>query len=94
MAFIIAGEEGFTGLAEGSNADDVRTYRPGLRALKELKVLSPYVELGITRAEIEDMSGKLSLPTFDKPSYACLFTRFPYGEEITESKLKRVDKAE
>ena len=89
-----ASEEGYKQLAEGSNADDFNTYRPGLRALKELGIISPYMELGITREEIEVMSKELNLPTFDKPSFACLFTRFPYGEEITEPKLKRVDKAE
>ncbi|MCR5421457.1 MAG: ATP-dependent sacrificial sulfur transferase LarE [Lachnospiraceae bacterium] len=89
-----AKEKGVEILFEGSNADDYGVYRPGLKALKELEILSPYKELGYKKDEIRAISQMLDLPTFDKPSYPCLLTRFPYGEEITEYKLCRVDKAE
>lgn len=81
-------------LAEGSNMDDLGDYRPGLKALAELRVHSPLRAAGMTKAEIRYLSHKLRLPTWDKPSFACLASRFVYGEPITAEKLTAVDKAE
>lgn len=89
-----AGARGYNILCEGSNTDDQGVYRPGLLALEELKVLSPLKELDFSKEEIREMSRRLLLDTYDKPSYPCLFTRFPYGEEINDEKLSRVAKAE
>ena len=74
--------------------DDLGDYRPGLEAVAELKVKSPLREADLTKADIRAISKEMGLPTWDKPSYACLASRFVYGEEITEEKLKMVDKAE
>ncbi len=90
----IAAERGFKCVAEGSNMDDNGDYRPGMRAVKELGVKSPLQEAGLTKAEIRALSREMGLPTWDKPSYACLATRFVYGDTITEEKLLMVDKAE
>lgn len=81
-------------VAEGSNADDAGDYRPGLQAIAELKVKSPLREVGLTKAEIRALSKELGLPTWEKPSYACLSTRFVYGETITAEKLRMVETAE
>ena len=89
-----AREIGFTILAEGSNVDDLSDYRPGLKAIKELGVLSPLREAGLTKAEIRELSSELGLPTWNKPSFACLATRFVYGETITDEKLRRVELGE
>ena len=89
-----ARERGFAAVAEGSNLDDEGDYRPGMRAVRELGILSPLREAGLTKAEIRQLSRELGLPTWDKPSYACLASRFVYGEAITPEKLDRVDRAE
>lgn len=89
-----AGEAGFTNIVEGSNKDDESDYRPGLKAIAELQVKSPLRELGFTKADIRALSKELGLPTWRKQSFACLATRFVYGEPITEERLKMVDKAE
>ncbi len=81
-------------IIEGSNLDDDGDYRPGLQAVKELNVKSPLREIGFTKKEIRTLSEKLGLPTADKQSFACLSSRFVYGEEISEEKLNMVDKAE
>ena len=94
-AFVAAAQErGFACVAEGSNADDVHDYRPGLRAIAELGIKSPLKDVGLTKQEIRGLSRELGLPTWDKPSMACLATRFPYGERITKEKLSAVDAAE
>lgn len=90
----IARERGFACVAEGSNTDDSGDYRPGLIAVAELDVKSPLREAGLNKADIRELSRELGLPTWDKPSFACLSTRFVYGETITEEKLSMVDKAE
>ena len=90
----IADKEGFKEVAEGSNLDDNGDYRPGLIAVAELNVKSPLREIGFSKEEIRILSKYLSLPTWNKQSFACLSSRFPYGEEITEKKLMMVDKAE
>lgn len=79
---------------EGSNADDVNDYRPGMRALKELGIISPLREAGFTKDEVRRMSEILGLSTWNKPSLACLSTRIPYGERITEEKLLMAGEAE
>ena len=81
-------------VVEGSNMDDLGDYRPGLQAIAELGIKSPLREAGLTKAEIRALSRQLGLPTWDKPSFACLASRFVYGESITEEKLAMVDKAE
>ena len=90
----IAEENGFAYLAEGSNMDDTGDYRPGLLAIAELSVRSPLREAGLYKAEIRERSKAMGLPTWSKPSFACLASRFVYGETITEEKLSMVDKAE
>ena len=89
-----AAELGITVIAEGSNVDDEGDYRPGLIAIRELGVKSPLREAGLTKAEIRALSRELGLPTWDKQSFACLSSRFVYGEEITPEKLGMVDQAE
>ncbi len=90
----LAREEGISFVIEGSTVDDDRDHRPGKRAMQELGIKSPLKEAGFAKAEIRELSRALGLPTWDKPSFACLASRFPYGEEITEEGLKRVDQAE
>ena len=90
----IAKENGIEYIVEGSNMDDNGDYRPGLIAVKELGVKSPLREAKLTKAEIREYSKELGLPTWDKQSFACLSSRFVYGETITEEKLGMVDKAE
>ena len=74
--------------------DDLGDYRPGLRAVEELSVKSPLREAGLTKSEIREISKAMGLPTWSKPAYACLASRFVYGEEITEEKLHMIDMAE
>lgn len=90
----IAVQNGIAEVAEGSNVDDEGDYRPGLIAVAELGVKSPLRQAGLTKDEIRNLSRKMGLPTWDKQSFACLSSRFPYGEEISEEKLAMVDKAE
>ena len=89
-----ARENGLAAVLEGSNIDDDGDYRPGRRAIRELGIVSPLHEAGLTKAEIRALSREMGLPTSDKPSFACLASRFPYGERITASGLERVEKAE
>ena len=89
-----AGEQGFQTLAEGSNLDDLSDFRPGLTAIAELGVRSPLRDAGLSKQDVRDLSHALGLPTWRKPSNACLATRFPYGDQITEEKLRTVDRAE
>ena len=90
----IAAANGIAYVAEGSNLDDNGDYRPGLQAVAELGIKSPLREAQLTKAEIRRLSKELGLPTWEKPSFACLASRFVYGETITEEKLSMVDKAE
>ncbi|MBR1751823.1 MAG: ATP-dependent sacrificial sulfur transferase LarE [Ruminococcus sp.] len=90
----IARDNGIEQVVEGSNVDDEGDYRPGLIAIKEQGILSPLRHAGLTKAEIRELSKKMDLPTWSKQSFACLASRFPYGEEINETKLSMVDKAE
>lgn len=86
--------EGMSVVCEGSNVDDMGDYRPGLRAVSELGIQSPLRACGLGKREIRALSAELGLPTSDKPSFACLASRFPYGETITEAKLGMVERAE
>ncbi len=90
----IAKEHHLAAVAEGSNLDDEGEYRPGLKAIGELGIQSPLREAGLYKHEIRRYSKVLGLPTWNKPSFACLASRFPYGEEITPEKLHRVDEGE
>jgi uncharacterized protein len=81
-------------IIEGSNLDDEGDYRPGLQAIAEHGVKSPLREAGFTKADVRALSHELGLATADKPSFACLVSRFPYGETISLDALARVDKAE
>ena len=89
-----ARKHGIERLVDGSNKDDEGDYRPGLRALEELGIGSPLREVGMTKAQIRELSHAMDLPTWDMPSAACLASRFAYGETINEIKLKRVELAE
>ena len=89
-----AHENGLAAVLEGSNIDDDGDYRPGRRAIRELGIVSPLHDVGLTKAEIRALSREMGLPTSDKPSFACLASRFPYGERITVLGLERVEKAE
>lgn len=86
----VADEEGIEHVADGTNADDASDFRPGRRAAGECGVCSPLLECGITKDIIRSASRVLGLPTADKPAFACLASRFPYGTEITEERLSRV----
>ena len=90
----IASANGVDYVFDGSNLDDTGDYRPGIQAAKELDVVSPLKEAGLTKNDIRDLSKELGLPTWSKPSFACLSSRFPYGNKITLPKLNMVDKAE
>lgn len=90
----LAAENGCAFAAEGSNTDDLGDYRPGLKAVEELGVTSPLRTAKLTKQEIRELSREFGLPTWDKPSFACLASRFVYGEEITAEKLKMVGEAE
>ena len=89
-----AESDGYDLLLDGTNASDDLSQRPGSRALAELSVRSPLLEAGLTKAEIRQLSKQLGLPTWNKQSFACLSSRFVYGETINEEKLGMVDKAE
>lgn len=89
-----AHESGLAQVVDGTNKDDTGTYRPGMRALAELDVRSPLKEVGLGKAEIREISHRLGLPTWQKPSFACLMTRFEYGEHVDERKLEMVGQAE
>lgn len=89
-----ARELGFARLLDGANADDVRDYRPGLQAARELGVISPLLETGFTKPEISAAARELGLPVWDKPAAACLASRIPCHETITPEKLRQVEAAE
>lgn len=87
-------KEGIEFIAEGSNMDDLGDYRPGMQAVEELGIKSPLREAKLYKQEIRELSKKRKLPTWSKPSFACLASRFVYGETITKEKLFRVEQAE
>ncbi|MDR0440769.1 MAG: ATP-dependent sacrificial sulfur transferase LarE [Candidatus Accumulibacter sp.] len=85
---------GIDTVLDGTNLDDLTDHRPGLKALEELGILSPLREAGLAKAEIRALSRRFGLPTWDKPAFACLASRIPYGERIDRDKLGRVERAE
>lgn len=92
--FAFARQKGMRYVIDGSNCDDVKDYRPGMRAAEEFGVRSPLRDAGFTKEEIRTLSKEMHLPTWDKPSLPCLATRFPYGTPITREKIMRVASAE
>lgn len=90
----LARKENIKEVVEGSNIDDNGDYRPGMQAIKELGIKSPLRYAELSKDDIRILSREMGLPTWNKPSFACLASRFVYGEEITEQKLNMVDKAE
>jgi uncharacterized protein len=90
----IAQEEGLPVVADGSNVDDEGDFRPGTKAAAQLGVRHPLREAGLTKADVRELSRELGLPTWDKPSFACLASRFPYGDSITREGLQQVAAAE
>jgi pyridinium-3,5-biscarboxylic acid mononucleotide sulfurtransferase len=90
----LALQMGYPYVVDGVNADDLQDYRPGIQAAQERGARSPLAELGITKFEVRELSKLLELPWWDKPAQPCLSSRFPYGEEITVTKLQRVGRAE
>lgn len=90
----LAKAEGFAVIAYGENASDVGDFRPGAQAAKEFQVRAPLKEVGLTKAEIRELSAQLGLPTADKPQMACLSSRIPHGEPVTPEKLRMIEEAE
>lgn len=90
----LALQRGYGYVIDGVNADDLSDYRPGIQAAKERGARSPLAEVGVTKAEVRQLSKQLGLAWWDKPAQPCLSSRFPYGEEITINKLQRVGRAE
>lgn len=90
----IADREGVAWIADGTITDDIGDFRPGMRAKSERNVRSPLLEAGFSKADVRELSKHLNLPTWDKPAFACLSSRFPYGMNITREHLSRIDAAE
>jgi uncharacterized protein len=90
----LAKAENFAVIAYGENASDVGDFRPGAQAAKEFQVRAPLKEVGLTKAEIRELSARLGLPTADKPQMACLSSRIPHGEPVTPEKLRMIEAAE
>jgi pyridinium-3,5-biscarboxylic acid mononucleotide sulfurtransferase len=90
----IARERGIATVADGSNADDRGDYRPGRQAAREYGVRSPLDEAGLTKADIRELSRRAGLPTWDEPASACLSSRIPYFSEVTDEKLRMIERAE
>jgi len=90
----LAKKEGMNQVVEGTIVEDTKKYRPGKKAIRQLKITSPLFEVEFTKEEIRKLSRKLGLPSWNKPSFTCLATRFPYGTRLTKKKLKRVESAE
>jgi len=90
----IAKAHDFAHIADGTTSDDIKDFRPGLRALKQYKIRSPLLEAQLTKEEIRRFSKELGLPTWAKPAMACLASRFPYGHKITARELRQVEQAE
>jgi uncharacterized protein len=90
----LAAERGFQVICDGTNSDDLGDWRPGRQAARERGVRSPFVECGMTKQDIRELSRRAGLPTWDQPASACLSSRIPYGEVVTIEKLGAVDRAE
>jgi len=89
-----AREQNINFVLDGTNADDTKDYRPGIRALKELNIKSPLLENNLTKEDIRILSKELGLQTWDKPAYACLLSRIPYDEEIKIEELNKIERSE
>ena len=94
MFSLLAKRAGKTVIIDGTNADDLNCYRPGLKALKELGIISPFAECGITKEEIREYTKRCGIKYFSKPSTPCFATRFPYNTLITENDIEKVKSAE
>ncbi len=90
----LAAERGFRAIADGSNADDRGDYRPGRQAAREFGVRSPLDEAGLTKQDIRELSRRAGLPSWDEPASACLSSRIPYQSEVTDGKLRMIERAE
>jgi len=90
----LASSMGINRVAHGVNLDDLNDYRPGLKAAEEMGVVAPLVEAGLSKADIRALSRRMQLPTWNKPSMACLASRIPYGRPITPESLRMVEMAE
>ena len=90
----LAAERGIRTIVDGSNADDRADYRPGRQAAREFGVRSPLDEAGLTKTEIRELSHRAGLPTWDEPASACLSSRIPYHTEVTDAKLRVIERAE
>lgn len=90
----LADEHGYTHLVYGATADDTGDYRPGMQAAREAQAIAPLLEAGFTKSDVRSLSRQMGLRTWNKPAMACLSSRFPYGEHLTESKLLQVEQAE
>ena len=90
----IAKERGISNIALAANIDDLGDYRPGITAAEEMGMIEPLMEVKLTKEEIRFLSKEMALPTWDKPPMACLASRIPYGEPVTDEKLKMVEEAE
>jgi len=90
----VADDNNINAVLDGSNVDDVSDFRPGMKAARELEVISPLKNAGFTKNDIRELSKRLGVPTWNKPAFACLSSRFPYGNEITVEKLSMVERAE
>jgi uncharacterized protein len=90
----LAAARGFAAVADGSNADDRGDYRPGRRAAREFGVISPLDEAGLSKNDVRILSREAGLPTWDEPASACLSSRIPYYSEVTEEKLRTIERAE
>jgi len=90
----LADERGIEHILDGTNADDIKEYRPGLRALEELGIESPLMDAGLTKADIRTLSRQQGLPTWNMPSTPCLLTRLPHDQPVTEAMLRSIEQAE
>lgn len=90
----LANREGIEFVCDGSNVDDTSDYRPGRRALKELGIVSPFLECGLRKGEIRQISREMGLPTWSLPAAACLASRVPHGDTLTDAKLRQIERAE
>jgi uncharacterized protein len=90
----IAAREQLAWIADGTITDDIGDFRPGMKAKSERSVRSPLLEAGMGKADVRELSQQLGLPTWNKPAFACLSSRFPYGMSITPENLNRIDRAE
>lgn len=90
----LAADQGFNYVIDGSNMDDLGDYRPGLVALRELEIISPMLKVELSKNEIRQLSKERNLPTWDKPAYACLLTRIPYGDALKTEDFRMIEEAE